>query len=433
MAYTSIMVLRKEYLERLAAWREKQVIKVVTGVRRCGKSTLLELYIDQLKNSGVSDEQIISINLEDPENAALLDHNVLYSHVQKRLCKNKYTYVFIDEVQQCVNFEKAVDGLFIKKYVDLHITGSNAWILSGELTALLSGRYVEISMLPLSFSEYFAFTVTNSKKKAVDRRAAFDDYLHFGSFPCTAALELLCSKGADHGLIKTYIDGIYNTILIKDVAKRTGITDVSLLENIIKFLSHSVGSPISAKKISDTINSSGRKISPNTVEAYMRALTDSFIFYHVNRYDIKGKQHLKTLSKYYIVDTGIRNMLLESSSPDMGHQLENIVYLELLRRGCRVSVGKFAEKEVDFVTVGAELRGGQGTAKAEILGGTAYYQIAASVLDPNTLARELAGLRQIRDNHPKYLLTLDDIPSQANYDGILQRNLIEWLLEKTTG
>jgi predicted AAA+ superfamily ATPase len=412
MVYTSIMVHRKEYLKRLAAWREKQVIKVVTGVRRCGKSTLLTLYIDQLKDSGVSDEQIISINLEDPENAALLDHQALYSYVQKRLCKNKYTYVFIDEVQQCVNFEKAVDGLFIKKRVDLYITGSNAWILSGELATLLSGRYVEISMLPLSFSEYLTFTGANSKKKGVDRRAVFDDYLHFGSFPYTAALS------ADHGLIKTYIDGIYNTILIKDVAKRTGITDVSLLESIIKFLSHSVGSPISAKKISDTINSSGRKISPNTVEAYMRALTESFIFYHVNRYDIKGKQHLKTQGKYYIVDTGIRNMLLESSSPDLGHQLENIVYLELLRRGCRVSVGKFAEKEVDFVTVGAELRGG-----------TAYYQIAASVLDPNTLARELAGLRQIRDNHPKYLLTLDDIPSQANYDGILQRNLIEWLLE----
>ena len=410
------MVQRNKYLALLAAWREKQVIKVVSGVRRCGKSTLLLQYIDLLKNSGVGDEQIISINLEDPEFESLFSYQTLYEYIKKRLCKNKYTYVFIDEVQQCVNFEKAVDGLFIKRNVDLYITGSNAYVLSGELATLLSGRYVEINMLPLSFAEYMDFAGTNKKKKPPEKKVAFNNYLHFGSFPYAAVL------GADAGLVKTYIDGIYNTILIKDAAKRTGAADITLLENIIKFLCHSVGSPISIKKISDTINSSGRKVSVNTVEAYLRNLTDSFVFYHAGRYDIKGKQYLKTLGKYYIVDTGIRNMLLESSSPDLGHQIENIVYLELFRRFRRVSTGKLAEREVDFVVTGAH--GADGNS-----GGVAYYQVAASVLDQNTLSRELSGLMGIKDNHPKYLLTLDDIPSRANHDGIIQLNLIDWLLE----
>jgi predicted AAA+ superfamily ATPase len=401
------MVQRNTYLERLAAWREKQVIKVITGVRRCGKSTLLLQYINRLKASGVSDEQIIAVNLEDPEFESLHNHQALYAYMQKRLCKNKFTYVFIDEVQQCVNFEKAVDGLFIKKRVDVYITGSNAHILSGELATLLSGRYIEINMLPLSFTEYLSL-----KGSPPDHRMALNNYLRFGAFPFTASL------GGNEGMVKTYIDGIFNTILIKDVAKRVGIDDISLLENIIKFLSHSVGSPISVKKISDTINSTGRKISVNTVDVYLRALTESFIFYHAARYDIKGKHHLKTLGKYYIVDTGIRNMLLESSSPDLGHQLENIVYLELLRRGHRVNIGKLAEKEIDFAVTGA----------AETAG-LAYYQVAASVLDPAALARELEGLKKIKDNYPKYLLTLDDIPASANYDGIIQMNLIDWLVK----
>jgi predicted AAA+ superfamily ATPase len=408
------MVQRKGYLAQLAAWREKQVIKVVSGVRRCGKSTLLSQYIDWLKASGIDDEQIITINLEDPEFEGLLNHQALYRYIHKRLCKNKYTYVFIDEVQQCANFEKAIDGLFIKRRVDLYITGSNAYILSGELATLLSGRYVEINMLPLSFAEYLRFSGSNAPKKAINHRAALGDYLRFGSFPYAAAL------GNDAGMIKTYIDGIFNTIIVKDAAQRMGTADVSLLINIVKFLSHSIGSPISAKKISDTINSSGRRISVNTVETYLRTLTESFIFYHVDRYDIQGRQHLKTLGKYYIVDTGIRNMLRESSSPDLGHQLENIVDLELLRREYRVSVGKLDEKEIDFVATSH----GKGASD-----GISYYQVSASVMDENTLARELAGLRKIKDNHPKYLLTLDDIPSRANHDGIIQRNLIEWLLE----
>ncbi|MDR2542352.1 MAG: ATP-binding protein, partial [Treponema sp.] len=318
-------------------------------------------------------------------------------------------------VQQCAGFEKAIDGLFLKKRVDLYVTGSNAYMLSGELATLLSGRYIEINMLPLSFAEYLTLKGVNARKKTADLRAFLNDYLFFGSFPYTATL------GTNAGMIKTYIDGIYNTVLIKDVAKRTGTTDISLLENIIKFLSHSVGSPISVKKISDTINSTGRRISVNTVEAYLRNLTDSFIFYHVGRYDIKGKQYLKTLGKYYIVDTGIRNMLLESSAPDLGHQLENIVYLELLRRFRRVSTGKLDEKEVDFVAANAY-------SADDDSGGISYFQVAASVLDPNTLVRELSSLQKIKDNHPKYLITLDDIPSRANHGGIIQLYLLDWLL-----
>ncbi|MCL2138855.1 MAG: ATP-binding protein [Treponema sp.] len=406
------MVQREEYLAKLEAWREKQLIKVISGVRRCGKSTLLMQFIKRLKDSGVNEDQIIFINLEDPEFEDLLNHHSLYEYIKKNLSKNKCTYIFIDEVQQCIGFEKAIDGLFIKKNVDLYVTGSNAYLLSGELATLLSGRYIEINMLPLSFAEYLKLS-GHSGNNAPDFRLILNDYIRFGSFPYAAIL------GADEGLTRTYIDGIYSTILLKDVAKRTGSTDISLLENIIKFLSHSVGSPISAKKICDTLKSSGRKISVNTVDMYLRNLTDSFIFYYTGRYDIKGRQHLKTLGKYYIVDTGIRNMLLESSSPDLGHQLENIVYLELLRRGCRVSTGKLDEAEVDFVVSG--VHGADGTG---------YYQVAASVLDPDTLARELSSLRKINDNHPKYLLTLDDIPSRANHDGIIQMYLIDWLLDR---
>ncbi|GHU94920.1 hypothetical protein FACS189479_08130 [Spirochaetia bacterium] len=286
-------------------------------------------------------------------------------------------------------------------------------MLSGELATLLSGRYVEISMMPLSFAEYAAFTgVTPGRSGYANQKTAFNDYLRYGSFPYTVMLN------KDDGMIRNYIDGIYNTILIKDVANREHINDISLLESIVQFLASGIGSPVSAKKISDTLNSSGRKISVNTVEIYLRALGDSFIFYKANRYDIKGKQFLKTLGKYYIVDTGIRNLLLASSSTDLGHVLENIVYLELARRGNKVSIGKLDEKEVDFVAAAAA-------------GKAAYYQVAATVLDENTLRRELEPLQKIRDNHPKYLLTLDDYMSDANYDGILQMNVIDWLLEET--
>ncbi|HOH89401.1 MAG TPA: ATP-binding protein, partial [Bacillota bacterium] len=315
------MIQRKEYLNKLIEWREKQIIKVVTGVRRCGKSTLFSLYIDYLKKTGVSEEQIILINLEDIEYENLLDYRPLYDYIKARIVKGKYTYVFIDEVQQCKSFEKAVDSLFLKENVDVYITGSNATMLSGELATLLSGRYIEISMLPLSFSEYLEFT------KGRDVKSSFDEYLKFGSFPYVAVLN------KSDAVVRTYIDGIYNTILIKDVAARERIKDISVLKSIVKFLCSNIGSPVSVKKISDAINASGRKISVNTVENYLRALYQSYIFYKVDRYDIKGKQHLKTLGKYYIVDTGLRNLLLSGSAADIGHLLENVIYLELIRRG----------------------------------------------------------------------------------------------------
>jgi len=399
------VIQRKEYLDRLISGREKQIIKVVTGVRRCGKSTLFTLYIDYLKSTGVSEDQIVSVNLEDVEYEKLLDYKALYDYVKERLCKDRYTYVFIDEVQNCNSFEKAVNSFFIKPNVDVYITGSNAYMLSGELATLLSGRYVTIDMLPFSFKEYCEASNSAGKTK----RESFNDYLRFGSFPYVAIIE------RNDAVVIPYLDGIYSTILLKDVAKREGITDVSLLENIIKFVAASVGSPISTKKISDSINSSGRKISVNTVEHYLRALTDSYIFYKVERYDIKGRQHLKTLGKYYLVDSGIRNLLLSSSSSDLGHIIENVVYLELLRRGFKVNIGKLYEKEVDFV--------------ASDMNGRAYYQVSASVLDESTLNRELEPLQKIADNYPKILLTLDDIGTGRNFAGIRHLNLLDWLLK----
>lgn len=398
------MIQRIEYLDNLKALKDKQVIKVIAGVRRCGKSTLFELYIDCLKKMGIEDRQIISINLEDLENADLLDYKALYSYIKEKLVPDKMNYIFIDEVQKCVGFEKAVDSLFIKKNCDVYITGSNAYLLSGELATLLSGRYIRIDMLPFSFKEYYEATKESGKSK----QELFDAYLRYGSFPYVAYLE------NDEKIISQYIEGVYNTILIKDVATREKINDITVLENILKTVASSIGSPISTKKISDTLVSSGRKISPNTVESYLRALTDSYILYNAARYDIKGRQFLKTLGKYYFVDTGIRNHIISQSSGDLGHLLENVVYLELLRRNNRVNIGKLSGREVDFVATNAN--------EVE------YYQVAASVLDEKTLERELAPLREIKDNYPKTLLTLDDIRNGANYEGIRQINVIDWLL-----
>ena len=397
-----ILKPRQTYLQRLSSWKGTQLIKVITGVRRCGKSTLFDLYIDHLKQQGVGDRQIVLINLEDLVYEELLDYHELHHHILDLLQVDCCTYVFIDEIQRCKDFEKAVDSLFIRDNIDLYITGSNASLLSGELATLLSGRYVEIEVLPLSFREYLDFTEAGD----TPLRLAFTQYLEFGSFPY---VPMLAAQD-----IRTYVEGIYTSILIKDVAQRKAVTDIALLERIIKFLGNSIGSPVSAKKICDTIISSGRKISVNTVDAYLQALTDSYIFYKTSRYDIRGRHFLKTLGKYYIVDTGLRNILLAPSSSDIGHQLENIVYLELRRRGYRVSIGKLAEKEVDFVAVSHE--------------GTTYIQVSASVLDEQTLRRELAPLQAIRDHHPKMLLTLDEIGSGSNFDGILQKNLLEWLV-----
>jgi len=398
------MVKREIYLKKMQDWREKQVIKVVTGVRRCGKSTLFQQYIDLLLADGIKQEQIIYINLEDLAFESLLDYRELYAYIETRLATREFTYVFLDEVQQCPKFEKAVDSLYIKVNVDLYITGSNANLLSGELATLLSGRYVLIEMLPLSFKEYFSCC-----KDSLSVRERFNRYLRYGSFPYLTQLD------DSESTFRAYIEGIYSTILIKDVASREGIADIPLLEDILRFLSSSIGSPISAKRISDAINASGRSISVNTVDKYLNALTESYIFYKADRFDVKGRNLLKTLSKYYIVDTGLRNYLLPTASPDLGHQIENLVFLELLRRDFKVNVGKVGESEVDFVASDEDH--------------LVYFQVAATVMAEETLSRELQVFRGIPDNFPRILLTLDDIPAKANHEGVNQVYLLDWLLE----
>ncbi len=399
------MIERTTYLQKLIGFKDKDVIKVVTGVRRCGKSTLFKQFMEHLKSTGVAENQIIFINLEDLAHEDLLDYKKLYAYINERLLPDTPCYVFVDEVQQCPQFEKAIDSLFIKPHVDVYITGSNAYMLSGELATLLSGRYVSIDMLPLSFAEYFSFV---QDSVSTNKEEAFNTYIKHGSFP------YLLQITNNPELINDYLEGIYNTILVKDVAVREGIGDVSLLESIVRVLVSSVGSPVSGNKISNTIQSAGRKISVNTVDTYLRALSNSFIFYKVDRFDVKGRQYLKTLGKYYLVDSGLRNLLLSSQSQDLGHIIENIVYLELLRRDYQVYIGKVGEKEVDFVAKKAD--------------GFVYYQVAASVLDPSTLERELAPLNAIKDHFPKVLLTLDTIGSGTTHNGIKQIHLIDWLL-----
>lgn len=407
------MVERKEYLEKIKKWREKNVIKVVTGIRRCGKSTLLEQYRDYLIGTGVSSEQIIFINFEDLEFEELLDYHKLYSYIKERLIPDRYTYIFLDEIQKVESFEKAVDSLYIKEKTDIYITGSNAYMLSGELATLLSGRYVEISMLPLSFSEYCQLKEKNNYDEL------FAEYMQNGGFPYIAQIDDSKEK-AD-----MYLEGIYNTIIIKDIEERQKrrendpnkrkITDLSLLRNIAKFLASSVGSPVSVKSISDYITSSGRKVSANTVNDYLDALVEAFIFYPVERYDIVGKQTLKMNQKLYIVDTGIRRYLLPRRNYDLGFSLENIVFLELLRRGFKVNVGKVGLTEVDFI--------------AEKNNRLHYYQITASLIDENTFKREITPLQNISDNYPKTILTLDRF-TLGDYEGIEVVNAINWLLDK---
>ena len=393
---------RKKYLDKLIALKDKQIIKVITGIRRCGKSTLMEIYQDYLKSQGVSAEQIVSINLEDYDFYELRDPKVLHAYIKERLVQDKMTYVFLDEIQHCEEFPRVVDSLFIRKNVDLYITGSNAYMLSSEIATLISGRYVEIKMLPLSFREY-----VESTGDAKELARKYTAYLENSSFPY--ALELAGQPKE----IKDYLDGIYNTIIVKDIAKRNKITDTMMLESVTRFVFDNIGSPLSTKKIADTMTSEGRKIDVKTVEKYLKALMESFIVYQAKRYNVKGKQYLKTLEKYYVVDIGLRYLLLGSRSTDVGHILENVVYLELLRRDNDVYVGKIDEAEVDFVAMKPNK--------------TVYYQVAASVRDEKTLQRELAPLQKINDHYPKMILTLDEDP-EADYNGIRRVNVLDWLI-----
>ena len=392
------MIERTEYLEFLKKLRDKQIIKVVTGIRRCGKSTLFELYKQYLLSSGVEEKQIISLNFENPKDNIFSDWKELYSYIDERLLKDKQNYIFLDEIQILLGFEKAVDGLYIQKNVDIYITGSNSYMLSGELATYLTGRYMQIHMLPLSFKEYLSYYGEG------DELRKYESYIQNGGFPYVLNLD------ADKQLIRNYLDGIYNTVLMKDVVSRNNIKDTMILESIIKFVFDNIGQIVSTNKISNTLNSNNRKNSVNTVESYLSNLLDSYIIYKISRYDIKGKEHLKTGDKYYVCDLGLRTYLL-GEVKDYGSILENIIFLELKRRGYEIYIGKYEENEVDFVVKNND--------------GMRYIQVALSVRDEKTLERELKALDNIKDHYPKYLITLDY--DTNDYNGIKQISALDFL------
>lgn len=405
------MVEREEYLKQLLSWKDEKIIKVVTGIRRCGKSTLLKQYQEYLLKNGITPEQIISINFEELENEPLLDYRALYQYIKERLCERKMTYIFLDEIQKVKDFEKAVDSLFVKEKTDLYMTGSNACMLSGDLATFLTGRYVEISMLPFSFKEYVSVT-------GLRKEEAFSEYMQSGGLPYIAVMDRTDEK------VDMYLEGIYHTVLIRDIEDRqvrkereTGkrkITDIALLKTIARYLASVIGSPVSIKSVTDYLISSGRKISPNTVNDYMEALAEAFIFYPVERFDIVGKQLLKVNKKMYMVDLGLRSHILPRGHYDLGFSIENIVFFELQRRGNKVTVGKLGTTEVDFVT--------------QKQGVVSYYQVTADMAAQETFEREMRPLRNIRDNYEKTVLTLDRF-SLGNYEGIKVVNVIDWLLD----
>ena len=410
-----IRIDRKEYLDFLVKSKDRQIIKVVSGVRRCGKSTLFEIYKDFLLENGVEKNQIISINFEDMDYEELTDYKKLYEYIKSKMIGDKKNYIFLDEIQHVDKFEKAVDSLFIKENTDLYITGSNAYFMSSELATILSGRYIELKMLPLSFKEYYQAKLEYEKMEQKENRISktliqyYNEYIVNSSFPYTLQLD------SDLKNIHEYLSGIYNSVLLKDIIARLKILDVMRLESVVKYIFDNIGNLTSLSKIANTLTSMGRKTDAKTIEKYIRGLTDSLLVHEVSRYNIKGKEFLSTLSKYYVADLGLRQMILGNRNIDMGHILENVIYLELLRRKGNVYVGQFDKNEIDFVVINSN----------EI----EYYQVALTVLDENTLKRELDAFKNIKDNYPKYLITLDDVMVNTDYDGIKVVNALEWLLE----
>ena len=409
-----IRIDRKEYLDFLVKSKDRQIIKVVSGVRRCGKSTLFEIYKDFLLENGVAKNQIISINFEDIDYEELTDYKKLYEYIKSKMIEDKRNYIFLDEIQHVDKFEKVVDSLFIKENTDLYITGSNAYFMSSELATLLSGRYIELKMLPLSFKEYYQAKLEYEKMEQKENRISktliqyYNEYIVNSSFPYTLQLD------SDLKNIHEYLSGIYNSVLLKDIVARLKISDVMRLESVVKYIFDNIGNLTSLSKIANTLTSMGRKTDAKTIEKYIRGLTDSLLVHEVSRYNIKGKEFLSTLSKYYVADLGLRQMILGNRNIDMGHILENVIYLELLRRKGNVYVGQFDKNEIDFVVINSN----------EI----EYYQVALTVLDENTLKRELDAFKNIKDNYPKYLITLDDVMVNTDYDGIKVVNALEWLL-----
>ena len=397
-------IKREEYLDKLIGFKDKQIIKVVAGVRRCGKSTLFKMYQDYLVSVGVKKEQIIAINFEDYAYDNLIEPKELYRYIESKLLGNNKSYIFLDEIQNVRDFPRVIDSLYLKENVDIYLTGSNAYMLSSDISTLLTGRYVEIKMLPLSFKEYVSSTgdFNNLQSK-------YKDYIESTSFPFV--LEL---KKTD--LIKDYMEGLLNTIINKDVVNRNKITDIMVFQSILRYVFDNIGSQLSSKKIADTLTSNGRKIDSKTIEKYLSWLKDSFIIYEAKRFNIKGKEYLKTLEKYYVVDIGLRRTLLGNSYTDIGHILENVIYLELIRRNYKVSIGKINDLEIDFVAQNYEE--------------TIYIQVAATLRDATTLKREITSLEKIDDHYQKIILTLDEDPS-SSYNGIKIINALEWLVGKS--
>lgn len=392
---------RASYLNKLIAFKDKNLIKVITGIRRCGKSTIMEIYRDWLKEQGVSTDQIVYLNFEDYDNFELRNPKNLYAYIKPLLIEDKMNYLFFDEIQHVQDFPDIINSLNLKPNVDIYITGSNAYMLSSEIATLLSGRYIEIAMQPLSFKEY-----VDGTGEYDNLQKAYNDYITRSSFPYTLELNT-------NSEVSDYLTGLYNTIVVKDIMSRKRLPDVVMLESVIRFTADNIGNILSTKRIADIMTADGRKIDQKTVERYLNSLCETFFVYEAKRYNIKGKQLLKTLGKYYLVDIGLRRMLLGSRSFDAGRILENVVYLELLHRQKKVYVGKNDNLEVDFVAIDEN--------------NIAYYQVAATVRDESTLKRELASLQQINDQYPKYILTLDDDPV-ADYDGIKRINALKWMM-----
>lgn len=388
----------------LEGFKDTRIIKVVTGIRRCGKSTLLEMYRQRLVQGGVAEGCTQSINFEDLRFSHLDTFQKAYDFIVGRLVPGTMNYIFLDEVQLLPQFQRMVDGLFVREDCDIYITGSNAYLLSGELATLLSGRYVEVHLLPLSFAQYCSAFPGDSNYGRLYR-----NYLEFSSFPYTLELK------NQYKLVHEYLGGIYNTVILKDIVARKGIADVLRLESVIRFLADNVGNLVSIKKIADTMTSDGRRISSHTVESYLESLCSTYIFYKASRFDVKGKQYLKSGEKYYLCDLGLRFYLLGNKFIDRGFLLENVVYLELLRRGYKVFVGKVGDREIDFV--------------AHRQSGTAYFQVCETMRGQEVRSRELASLQAVSDHNPKYILCLDD-DGTVDYDGIKQLYAIDWLLGK---
>lgn len=409
---------RPQYIQELISFKDTDLIKIVTGVRRSGKSTVFDLYVQELLKQGVSKEQIQIIKLEEVENEHLLDYHKLHKQVMDNIVAGKKNYVFLDEIQKVTDFQKAVRSLYEKKNIDLYLTGSNSKLQSGEWATSIAGRYVEIKMYPLSFKEFYEIY---KDKENNNKDKIYDNYLLYSSFPYAQHFVNIGAPNFQQQ-IDTYIQGIYDTIVLNDVMDNKNISAADRLRRVLKFVANCIGSEISIKKISDTMTSDGIKILPSTIETYLDAFKDAFVLYKADRYDVKGKKILKTLNKYYLVDMGIRRHLLGNKVTDTGHILENIVYLELLRRGYNVYVGK-----IDYRDQTSKLQTAEVDFVAETPNGLEYYQVSDTMNEPQTLKRELASLQMIKDNYPKFVLSRDY--GTKDYEGITQLNVLEWLVK----